>query len=340
MSQRSIEVKVGILILCALGLLGAFIVVMGGLSFQPTYTVYVDFDNPGGLQSGAPVRIAGIKVGHVAELRFRGGLFDPKTHEAEAPIRVVAKVDKQYQKAIRANSRWYVTSEGVLGEQFLAVEPGSNDQPMLQDGAHVTGVSPPRLDLLLSESYELLHKAYEGITQHSQELSETFDGLHDTLKGTGDFFKHNQGKLDQIVSNVNDLTVEAKGTVKDARQRFVDGPQITRIMNNVDHTTSTLNSNLGPLMTDGRKVLGDASKLTTALASNDQIAKYKKITNDVSEATGHAKIAAADAQALVAHIQRGKGTVGALVMDESVYDDIQELLRDIKHNPWKLFWRQ
>jgi len=49
-SQRSIEVKVGALILVALGLLGAFVVVMGGLSFEPTLTVYVTFQNPGGLR--------------------------------------------------------------------------------------------------------------------------------------------------------------------------------------------------------------------------------------------------------------------------------------------------
>jgi len=27
-------------------------------------------------------------------------------------------------------------------------------------------------------------------------------------------------------------------------------------------------------------------------------------------------------------------------MDEEIYDDIQEMLRDLKHNPWKLFWRE
>jgi phospholipid/cholesterol/gamma-HCH transport system substrate-binding protein len=32
--------------------------------------------------------------------------------------------------------------------------------------------------------------------------------------------------------------------------------------------------------------------------------------------------------------------VGALVMDEALYDDLQELLRDLKNNPWKFFWRQ
>ena len=77
--ERSIEVKVGVLILVSLGILAAFVLVMGGLNFEKTYPVYVDFDNPGGLQSGAPVRIAGVKVGSVKELAFLGGKVDPKT---------------------------------------------------------------------------------------------------------------------------------------------------------------------------------------------------------------------------------------------------------------------
>lgn len=202
MSQRSIEVKVGVLILLALGLLGSFVVVMGGLSFEPTYTVYVDFDNPGGLQSGAPIRIAGVKVGKVKEMQFRGGEIDPKTNQPVPPVRIVAHVEKRYQKAIHENSRWYVTTQGVLGEQFLAVEPGSQDRPVLAENAVVSGISPPRLDLLLSESYELLHRAYEGITKNEKKIGETFDGLHATLKGTGDFMAGNQKKLDNIVSNV------------------------------------------------------------------------------------------------------------------------------------------
>jgi phospholipid/cholesterol/gamma-HCH transport system substrate-binding protein len=339
MSQRSIEVKVGILILVALVLLGGFVVVMGGLSFEPTYKVYVDFENPGGLQSGAPVRIAGVKIGKVDEIRFRGGERD-QAGEPVPPIRVVAQVEKRYQNAIYENSRWYVTAQGVLGELFLAVEPGSHDQPVLSDGATVHGVSPPRLDLLLSESYELLHRAYQGITKNEDKIAETFDGLHRTLKGTGDFFENNQKKLDNIVTNVETITVETNDTIKSARNRYVDNPQIDRIINNVERTTVSVNKNLDPLLADGRQVMSDTKKLTGTLASDQQLKRYDKITKDVSETTGRAKLAAADAQAMVAHVRRGKGTVGALVMDEALYDDLQEMLRDLKHNPWKFFWRE
>jgi phospholipid/cholesterol/gamma-HCH transport system substrate-binding protein len=46
-NSRSIEVKVGILMLTAVGLLAAFILVMGGINFQPTYSVFVELRQPG-----------------------------------------------------------------------------------------------------------------------------------------------------------------------------------------------------------------------------------------------------------------------------------------------------
>ena len=73
-NPRSIEVKVGLLILIAIGILTGFVILMGGMSFQPTFKIYADFDNPGGIQPGAPVRIAGVTVGKVKELQFRGAM--------------------------------------------------------------------------------------------------------------------------------------------------------------------------------------------------------------------------------------------------------------------------
>lgn len=340
MSQRSIEAKVGVLILIALGLLAAFIVIMGGLSFEPTFRVLVDFDNPGALQTGAPVKIAGVKIGRVTELQFRGGEIDPTTHEPVPTIRVVTELESKYKKAIHDDSRWYVTTQGVLGEQFLAVEPGSPDRPLLQDGAVVTGVSPPRLDLLLSESYELLHKAYVGISKNEDKLGETFLALHATLTGTGNFFKHNGDRLDSIVSNTEALTVEAQETLKEARERYVSGPQPTRIMNNLERSTTQLDKDLGPLVKDSREVLADAKKLARTLASEEQLKRYGQITRDMSAASVQAKQAATGANQLVTRVRQGQGTVGALLVDEAVYDDLQEMLRDLKHNPWKFFWRE
>jgi phospholipid/cholesterol/gamma-HCH transport system substrate-binding protein len=340
MSQRSIEVKVGALILVALGLLAAFVVVMGGLSFEPTLTVNVSFQNPGGLQTGAPVRISGVKVGRVAAIEFRGGKLDPVTRRPEPVIRAVAEIEMRYHEAIRENSRWFVTSQGVLGEMFLAVEPGPPERPLLQDGAVVQGISPPRLDLLLAESYELLHRAYIGITNNEQKIQETFDGLHRTLRSSGNFFERNEPKLNAMVDDLSALGSEARDGLRAARERYVDGAQVQRILNDVERSAAVTSRTLGPLLTDSQKLVADAQKLTGALATDAQLDRYRTITRDVSDAAAFAKAAAKDARAVAGQVREGKGTLGALAMDEAVYDDLQELLRDLKHNPWKFFWRE
>jgi phospholipid/cholesterol/gamma-HCH transport system substrate-binding protein len=339
-SQRTIEVRVGILILLSLALLAGFIVVMGGLSLEPNYTVNVEFDNPGGLKSGAPVRLAGVKIGRVAAIEFKSENAEQKTGATLPLIRVVTKIENKYQKSIHTNSRWFVTTQGVLGELFLSVDPGTGDQPILADNATVAGISPPRLDLLLSESYEILHKTYLGITQNEEKLKETFDGLYRTLKGSGNFFEKNSGKLDNLVANLEQLSVQANETLLAARERYVDGKQVSNIMNNVEQTTTVLNENITPITRDGRKVLSDLSRVTDALANEEQVERYARLATDLSELTSEARAATHDARDLINHVKSGKGTIGALVMDEALYDDVQELLRDLKHNPWKFFWKE
>lgn len=339
MKQRSLEVRVGALILVAFAMLGVFVVVMGGVSFEPTYSVYVSFQNPGGLVEGAPVRISGVRVGRVDRLEFRGGL-DRRADEPDAIIRAVAKIERRYQSSIHDNSRWFVTAQGVLGEMFLAVDPGSLDRPVLQDGAVVRGISPPRLDLLLSESYELLHGAYRAFTENEQKIAETFDGLHRTLGASGDFLEKNGPRLTRVVENAEALSVEAQATLKAARERYVDGAQVTRIMNDVERSTNVLSQNLGPIVADSRVVLGDAKRLSQALTQDEQLARYESAARDLAEAAKGARALTSDAQQMVTRVKNGQGTAGALLADEALYDDISELVRDLKHNPWKLLWKQ
>jgi phospholipid/cholesterol/gamma-HCH transport system substrate-binding protein len=338
-SPRSIEVKVGILILTAICLLGAFIVIMGGVNFQPTYPIYVEFDNPGGLQSGAPVKIAGVKVGKISEIQFRGADV-ADTGRRDPLVRMKVTVEKRYQKSVRENSLFYVTTQGVLGEQFLAIEPGSQDRPALPEGAVVRGIDPPRLDMLLSESYELLHTSVQAIRENRKEVSEAFDGLRKTLKGTGDLMDKNGDKFDRIVNNVETMTADGSSMVKEARTKYVQNPQIDRIIANSDGLIGTLAKETPPLLADTKVTLANAKRISNTLGSEEEQVKMKQAISDVDEVAARAKAIAADTQTIVGQIKRGKGTAGALVMDEQLYDDLQEMVRDVKHNPWKFFWRE
>ena len=339
MSQPSIETKVGMLILVAVGLLAAFVVVMGGVNFQPSTAIYIDFDNPGGLQPGAPVKIAGVKVGTITEIQFRGG--EPvAVGTRPSLVRVRAQVERRYQKSIHDDAVFYVTTQGVLGEQFLAIDPGSASHAAIADGAVTRGLDPPRLDMLLAEGYELLHTGIAALRENKEKISETFDGLHDTLRGTGDFFKKHKDRLDRIAENVEKLTVDTGELMSATRARYVDNPQIARIIDHVEHTSASISRDIDPVLRDARDTLANTSRLSATVGAPEEQAKIKTLIADVAELAGRAKAATADAQAIVAKIKKGEGSVGALVMDEQIYDDAQELLRDLKHNPWKFFWRE
>ena len=338
-NARSIEVKVGFLILTAVGLLVAFILVMGSINFQPTYSIFVDFDNPGGLQGGAPVKIAGVRVGKIDEIEFRGGKTDAQG-KRDALVRVKISIEKRYQESVHENGLFYVTTQGVLGEQFLAIEPGSADRPVLQDKAVVRGLDPPRLDMLLAEGYELLHSTVSSIRDNRAEISETFDGLRSTLKGTGAFLRNNGERLDKIVVNVEEATVSGNELLKGANEKFVQNPQVDRILTNTDALTGQLAHDTPELIADAKSTMKNAKRLSDTLGSEEQQVKIKRLVDDTTDLVGRAKVATNDAQQIISHVKQGRGTVGALVMDEQLFDDLQELARDLKHNPWKFFWRE
>lgn len=339
MSQKNMEMKVGALIIASLVLLIGFIVLLGGLSLQPTFRVFVEFDDPGGLQSGAPIRISGVRVGRVTAIEFRGGETDEQGNPV-APIRVVADIEATHKKAIHEDARFFVTAQGVLGEMHLAIEPGSHEKPLLKDDSVVRGVSPPRLDQLISESYELLHRGYQGVVENEKKISETFDGLHKTLSGTGRLFDKHEADVSRLIQRLDALTTLSEQTLNAAREQYVDGARINRILARLDHSTRVLDENLEPILKDTRLILEDGRKVSAFVADDHQLATIKDLAGDSKEVLATAKSAARSVSEIVSHIKAGRGTAGALIMDEALFDDLQELMRDIKHNPWKLMWKE
>jgi len=339
--ERSIEVKVGVLILVSLGILAGFVLVMGGINFERKYTQYVDFDNPGGLQTGAPVKIAGIKIGAVDEMEFRGGKVDPLTGR---PVMVRAKLQIQakYKDSVHDDAGFYVTTQGVLGEQFLQIEPGSANRPSLDpaDMKHIpVGVGPPRLDLFFAKAYELLDMTVTGLHNNRDLVKDIATNANNLLSNLAGAVGGNRDKIDAIMKNLEQLTAEANVLVKNARVNYVDNPKVAHTIDNIDKISSDLQRDSGPLLKDARESLANLNRASSTIGDPEGQAKLKKTLQDVSELASRANATAADAQQIVAHIKGGKGTVGALVMDEEMYDDVQEMVRDLKHNPWKFLWK-
>jgi phospholipid/cholesterol/gamma-HCH transport system substrate-binding protein len=337
--EKSIEVKVGVLILVSLGILAAFVLIMGGLSFEKTYTLYVDFDNPGGLQTGAPVRVAGVKVGKVSELAFMGGKVDPKTNRRTL-VRAKISVEARVKDSIHDDADFYVTTQGVLGEQYLAIDPGSPQKGVLPENSVVKGIDPPRLDLFLAKAYELLDTTMNGIRNNRELISDIATNTAGLLKGLNTTLTDNRERINRTMANLESLTTEANTLTVHARTQYVDNPKIARTIDNIDRLSSDIQKDSGPMLKDARESLANLNRASKAVGGEEEQVKLKKTIEDVAQLAARANATAADAQAIVQHIKKGNGTVGALVMDEAIYDDVQEMVRDLKHNPWKFLWRE
>ncbi len=336
--ERSIETKVGILILVSLLILCAFVLVMGGFSLKKKFSILVDFDNPGGLQTGAPVRLAGIRVGTVDELSFMGGVIDPLTHRRTL-VRAKLNVEERVRPSLHSNALFYVTTQGVLGEQFLAIEPGTPDQPNLDLSTPIKGIDPPRLDLFLSRAYDLLDTTVTALHNNRELIAGIAENTSGLLKGLNGVISENKDGMSRTLKNLEELSREARDLAKDAHGKL-DDPRIDRTLTNIDRIAASVQRDSEPLLKDTREAMANINRAAATVGSPEEQAKLKKALNEIAELAARANATATDIQDVVKHVKKGQGTVGALVMDEEIYDDIQEMVRDLKHNPWKFLWRE
>jgi phospholipid/cholesterol/gamma-HCH transport system substrate-binding protein len=92
---------------------------MNTVSAANSYEVVARFDNIGGLKPRAPVKSAGVVVGRVADIQF-----DNETYEAAVTLRL----DKRY--AFPKDSSAAIMTSGLLGEQYVGLEPGGDSQKL------------------------------------------------------------------------------------------------------------------------------------------------------------------------------------------------------------------
>ncbi len=125
MERSTIDFWVGIFVvggIAALVMLAMKVGNLGTYNVADTYQVHAYFSNIGGLKPKASIKSAGVLVGRVTEITL-----DTTRYEAK----VVMNLDKRYQfpKDTFAN----ILTSGLLGEQYIGLMPGGDDQ-MLTNG--------------------------------------------------------------------------------------------------------------------------------------------------------------------------------------------------------------
>ena len=110
------------------------------LSFQKTYQVTAKFDNVGGLKPKAAVRSAGVVVGRVEKM-----VFDDQSFQA----RVTLAMESRY--AFPKDSSLKILTSGLLGEQYLGLEPGADEKVLAAGDTIASTQSALVLESLISQ---------------------------------------------------------------------------------------------------------------------------------------------------------------------------------------------
>lgn len=152
MQRKSLDLWVGLFVLlgaAALMFLALKAGNMSSLSFQKNYAVVAKFDNIGGLKPRAPVKSAGVVVGRVGDITF-----DDKNFQALVTI----NLEQRYQFPKDSSAK--ILTAGLLGEQYIGLEPGGDTKNLLAGDKINMTQSAIVLENLISQF--LYSKAAEG----------------------------------------------------------------------------------------------------------------------------------------------------------------------------------
>lgn len=139
MRESMFETLVGALVVAVAGVFLWFAIARGGeASAGPDrYELKARFNNISGIERGADVRIAGVKAGVVKAIEG-----DPQRFEAVMTM----SLDKKWQLPDDSDAR--ISTDGLLGGAYVALEPGGSFDNIPQDGSGEIQYTRGSVDLL------------------------------------------------------------------------------------------------------------------------------------------------------------------------------------------------
>lgn len=145
-SNASRDLFVGLFVLLGLGALGYLSLQIGGLEFGTGERIVLraTFDDIGGLSPRAPVRVAGVKIGQVSAI------------ELNEDLRATVSLDVEAGLDLSIDSSAAIRTAGLLGDQYIAVELGAEDEALADGDAFSFTESALSIDKLVGR---LVHDA-------------------------------------------------------------------------------------------------------------------------------------------------------------------------------------
>ncbi len=285
--------KLGALMLVVLIIVGFFVIRIERISLheeREAQKVRATFPSVAGLDEKAPVRIAGVRVGIVEKIALR-----------DDHALVTLGIDSRIKLHKGASAA--VRMLGMLGDQYVELNPGPAGAPLLPPGTIIEGTSPVGFDKVLDEA-----SAVGG------DIKEVTASLRATLGGP-----EGQAKIDEILSNVRELTASLKAMSEENRT------QIAATIGNFRDFSESLKTEL-PKLADK---LGRLADNVDAVVEDNRENISGALTN-VRDLTAQLRTAADNLNEISGKIARGEGTIGKLINDSATVDNLNATLKSVE----------
>lgn len=258
------EVKIGLFLSIALLIVIVFIFIVGDLSTmlkKPGYEVLIYFDSAAGLEKRTVVRMAGVKMGFVEEIRLKG-------NQAEVVLSVNPDVK------LPVDSKATLAALGLLGEKYIEILPGS-EQNYCQPGGSIEVVPPVSLDQLGSELYAIsteiretgkilremiggdeakgnIKEIFESLARFASDLKE-FSGsnkqdLSLSVRRVSEAVQNFDDKINEVSHSLDELLILLKEMVEENRENVkTNFENIKELIEKADSSLQQLDATLGKI---------------------------------------------------------------------------------------------
>jgi len=211
--------RLGAFIIAALTILVSGIFIIGGRQylFSSTYRLSAQFASVAGLDSGAEVRVGGVLSGSVRGVELPNKPTDK--------ITVWMDLDKSSHKIIKQDSIATIETEGLLGNQYVAISFGSAIGANVADGGAIASEPPLEISALIKKTDRILDSSQEAIknvtlaTANLRSISTKIDDGQGTV---GELINDKKiyTRVDQTTSGLGEMVIKAQTGVTDFQENM------------------------------------------------------------------------------------------------------------------------
>jgi len=310
------EVRVGLFLLVAFLIVIALFELLGRETlFARSVEYRTSFKSIPTLKVGDPVRLAGVDVGTVKEIRIIGA-------RVEVLLRVSAGTP------VKTDSVATIKLTSLLGTNFVDLTFGSPSAQVAPPGSLLTSLEPPDLNTLvarLNDAAGDVQALTRQLTEGLGKSMEPIQGAFQTLDKIAKKIERGEGTLGRLVTD-DTLYTEIRGlagNLSQVSQQLAKGQgTLGKLLqdDSLYREMRGLTLNLGLVSAQLAKGQGTLGKLITD----------ESLYKDMRTLSAELKSTAGSLGRVMKDVEAGKGSLGKLVRDESLYDEARLTLTEAR----------